>query len=216
MPLKILLVDDHIMITDFYKMALADLEMKTNITTTNTLEAAYNFIFQSKTQPIDIIVLDLSMPAYSEKNISSGEDLAKLIREKYPKIKIIIATGYCETIRLNSIRQDIHPEGILEKCDIDYDIFMHAFNKVIKDEIYESKTVKESINNSSCNIYLDRMNRQIIGLISQGITTKNIPNHLPINLSGVHKRKLKIKQLLKIDSGNDEDIIREAKIKGII
>ncbi|WP_394758177.1 response regulator [Flavobacterium sp.] len=103
MPLKILLVDDHIMITDFYKMALADLEIKTKINTANSLEAAYNFIFlQNKIQPIDIIILDLSMPAYSEENINSGEDLAKLIRIKYPKIKIVIATGYCETIRLNS------------------------------------------------------------------------------------------------------------------
>ncbi|WP_395056156.1 response regulator [Flavobacterium sp.] len=218
MPLKILLVDDHVMITDFYKMALADLEIKTKISTANSLETAYNFIFtQTKTQSIDIIILDLSMPAYSEENINSGEDLAKLIRIKYPEIKIIIVTGYCETIRLYNIRQNIYPEGILEKCDIDYDIFISAFNKIINGEIYRSETVKKNISDKlNDDIYLDNTNRQIVKLISQGIKTKNIPTYLPITLSGIKKRKLKIKQLLKIDFGSDEDIIRECKIRGFI
>jgi DNA-binding NarL/FixJ family response regulator len=210
MPLKILLVDDHIMITDFYKMALANLKINTKNTTINTLENAYNFIFPKREiQPLDVILLDLSMPAYLEKNINSGEDLAKLIRLNYPKIKIIIVTDYYETIRLNRIIQEINPEGVLEKSDIDYDGFLFAFNKIIGNGEYRSKTIEKNIDsNLNNNIYLDTMNRQIIKLISQGIKTKNIPNHLPINLSGRHKRKLKIKQLLKIDFGNDEDIIR--------
>lgn len=216
MPLKILLVDDHIMITNMFKIALSDLKINTEITTINTLENAHNFFFaQNKT--VDIVLLDLSMPSYSEKNINNGEDLAKLIRVNYPKIKIIIATGYCEPIRLNSIIKDIFPEGILEKCDIDNNLFLYAFNKIIDGEVYKSKTIENSItSNLANNIYLDPTNRLIIKLISFGIKTIDIPLHLPITLSGVNKRKLKIKQFLNIDSGCDEDIIREAKKIGII
>lgn len=216
MPLKILLVDDHIMITSMYKIALSDLKISTEITTINTLENAYNFLFtQNKT--VDIVLLDLSMPAYSEKNINNGEDLAKLIRVNYPEIKIIIATGYCEPIRLNGIIKDICPEGILEKCDIDNNLFLQAFIKIIDGQIYRTKTVEKSITpNFANNIYLDATNRQIVKLISQGIKTIDIPQHLSITLSGVNKRKLKIKEFLKIEFGRDEDIIRESKKRGII
>jgi two-component system response regulator NreC len=57
---------------------------------------------------------------------------------------------------------------------------------------------------------------KIIELISQGITTKNLPNYVPLSLSGVHKRKAKIKAVLNIDNGSDEAIIKEARKKGFI
>ena len=44
MSLNFLVVDDHVMITDCYKMAIGDLGMDANITAVNTLEAAYNLI----------------------------------------------------------------------------------------------------------------------------------------------------------------------------
>lgn len=65
-------------------------------------------------------------------------------------------------------------------------------------------------------MFLDSLNRQIIVLISQGVTTKNIPLYLPLTLSSVHKRKSKIKELLQIGHGNDEDIIRESQKESIL
>lgn len=218
LPLKILLVDDHVMITVFYKMALTKLEKCREITAANSLENAYNYIFNtSSKESIDIVILDLNMPEYLEKSVKNGEDLAKLIRAKFPKIKIIFITGYCNLIRLKSILQDINPEGIIEKSDIDYDSFITSFNKIIGGEFFKSETIKKTLySNKLNNVFFDSLNRQIILLISQGITTKNIPYHLPLTLSAVHKRKSKIKELLQIGQGNDEDIIRESKIKGII
>lgn len=216
MPLKILLVDDHVMITDFYKTALSDLEIKTEITTTNSLKVAYHFVFDTNAPQFDIIVLDLRMPPYSEKKINNGEDLAKLIRTKYPKIKIIIITGYCELARLKSINKYIYPEGILEKSDINYNIFINAFILIINNNTYFSETVKETFSDNSYNIYLDSTNRKIIDLLSRGVKTINIPLHLPITLSGVNKRKQKIKELLQIESGGDEEIINECKSRGLI
>jgi DNA-binding NarL/FixJ family response regulator len=216
MSLNILLVDDHIMITDFYKTALSDLEIETAITATNTLKTAYNLVFDINTPLFDIVILDLRMPPYLEKEINSGEDLANLIRIQYPKIKIVIITGHCEQIRLNNIRQNISPEGILEKCDIDYDIFLEAFTLIIKGNTYLSETIKKAINTNFGKIYFDNVNRKIINLISQGVKTKNIPQHLPLTLSGVNKRKQRIKELLQIDLGDDEDIIRKCKEIGVI
>lgn len=217
MPLKILLVDDHIMITDFYKTALSNLGIETEITSANTLKIAYHLVFNINITFFDIIILDIRMPSYLEKEINNGEDLAKLIRVKYPKIKIIIITGYCESARLNSINKYIYPEGILEKSNINYNIFIDAFKLIVDGNTYFSETVKKSFNDKSyTSVYLDSTNRKIIDLLSRGVKTINIPQHLPISLSGVNKRKQKIKEILQIESGNDEDIIRECRTKGII
>lgn len=217
MAFRVLLVDDHPTITNFYEKALKYSEIDTTITVKNTLESAYQFIFNQLAQPIDIIFLDLSMPPYVGKNLNNGEDLAKLIRTKYPKIKIIIISSLFTIIQLDRIIQNISPEGLVEKIDLsNYDHIYNILNTVINGEFFKSEMVKKTINNNPNKIYLDSINKQIIILLSQGVKTKNIPTYLPINESAVHKRKLKIKKLLEIDLGNDEDIIRESKLRGLI
>jgi DNA-binding NarL/FixJ family response regulator len=200
-------------------MALGDLKINSEITTANTLEIAYNFIFnQNKTQPIDIIFLDLSMPAYSEKNINNGEDFAQLIRIKYPEIKIIIVTSIFGIKQLNRLIQTISPEGLIEKIDItNSDYLIGTLNEIINGKFYRSEMVEKSIEMNLINdSKFDILNKQIITLLSQGIKTKNIPNHLNMTLSAINKRKLKIKELLQIDNGDDEAIINESKKIGII
>ena len=46
----------------------------------------------------NLLFLDISMPAYEEKGIFSGEDLAKLLKEYMPKCKIILLTIYLSII----------------------------------------------------------------------------------------------------------------------
>jgi DNA-binding NarL/FixJ family response regulator len=87
----------------------------------------------------------------------------------------------------------------------------------MKGETYHSETVKESIRDLlSKEEYLDFYNRQIIMLLSQGIKTKNIPEHLNLSQSTVEKRKVQIKDYFCIEKGTDEDIVREAKRMGFI
>jgi two-component system response regulator NreC len=219
MPLKILLVDDHVMITDFYKMTLTDSEINVKIIIKNTLQSAYEFIFNpQKAEPIDIIILDISMPPYTEQNINNGEDLARLIRIKHPEIKIIIATAIFSAKLLDRIIQNISPEGLIEKIDItNSDYLINSLNEIINGKFYRSKMVEKTIKMNLINdSKFDILNKQIITLLSQGIKTKNLPNHLYMTLSAINKRKSKIKELLQIDKGDDEAIINESKKRGII
>lgn len=83
MSLEILLVDDHIMITDCYKMALTDLEISTRITSANSLENAYKFIFDNGPDVrIDLVILDLSMPEYPEKKHRKWRRFSKINSSK--------------------------------------------------------------------------------------------------------------------------------------
>jgi two-component system, NarL family, response regulator NreC len=217
MELKILLIDDHPVFTDYYKSQFEEISKKIEIKATNTLEDAYNILFSNGNNCFDLVILDISMPAFHEKNINDGEDLAILIREKLPKMKIVFVTGYSSDLKLKSVLLKIMPEGYINKSDISFDNFLPMINKIIAGETYRSKFIRKILSEiMSDEFYLDKTNRQIIILIAQGISTKNLHKHLQISTSAIDKRKSKIKQLFNISFGNDENILFEARKRNII
>lgn len=214
-----LLVDDHIPITDFYKDALNQhYNDDVYITTANTLQFAYETVFlENNESPFDIAFLDLSMPPYLEKNINSGEDLALQLRLKSVKTKIIILTGLSQTAQLIRIINTINPEGLLEKCDVGHKELIAIIYLILNGQTFKSKTIIKTIGeNNTIPPFLDKTDIQIIQLIAQGIKTKNLHLYIPITTSAIEKRKTKIKHQLNINAGNDEDIIREARRLGLI
>lgn len=219
MPLKILLVDDHIAITDSYKYILTEhFNNEVDITTANTLQFAYETsCLENNKSPFDVAILDLSMPPYLEKNINSGEDLALQLRLKSVKTKIIIHTGLSQKAQLIRIINTINPEGIFEKCDVGHKELIAIIDLILNGQTFKSKTIIKTIGeNNTITPFLDPIDIQIIQLIAQGIKTKNLHLYIQITTSAIDKRKAKIKQLFGIESGNDEDIIREARKLGLI
>ena len=149
------------------------------------------------------------MPAFEVKKIDSGEDLALLVRKHFPLIKLIIITGYSDVLKTSAILKNINPEGFIAKSDIGHEDFVIAFKKIANNEIYRSHSILKTFKSKKEDgIYFDKWNTQIIQLINNGIKTKNLPQHLPLSINAIDKRKAKIKMLLGIENGNDEDIIR--------
>ena len=84
---NILIVDDHPFIIQGYKNAItrySPTEFEFFIEEAKDCKSAYEIITDSDTTVFDIAFLDISMPAYEEKEIFSGEDLAKLLKEYMP------------------------------------------------------------------------------------------------------------------------------------
>jgi len=217
MQLRILMVDDHPSQIEGYKVILeynkSGHEIKA--TTAFTAEAAYNIIVSGAA--FDVIFLDRSLPAFPEKNIFSGEDLAVLAKKHMPNAKIVILTSHAESFLLYNIIKKIHPEGLLVKSDFTAEELLNAFEIILQGEMYYTETVKQSIKELlSTEDYLDSYNRQIITLLSQGVKTKSIPEILNLSQSTVEKRKAHIKEYFQIERGTDEEIVREAKKRGFI
>ena len=92
---NILIVDDHPFIIEGYKNAITRYKPDNYeffITQAKDCESAYTIISNPVKQNFDIAFLDISMPAFEDQNLYSGEDLAKLIMEKMPNCKIILLT----------------------------------------------------------------------------------------------------------------------------
>lgn len=218
--MNIIIVDDHPFIIEGYKNAINSYGgsgYEFSITQANDCKSAYNIITNPATVPFDIAFFDISMPAYEEKGIHSGEDLAMLIKETMPECKVILLTMHTELLKINSILKTINPNGLIIKNDLTFDELLVAFDKILKNVNYYSQTVVKLISQSQQdNFDIDPFDKQILYHLSKGIKTKDIPSYVPLSLSAVEKRKLNLKEMLDVKGSSDVELITEARSKGLI
>ena len=220
MLVKILMIDDHQMMIEGYKATLSINKNKYTIQTTdvNSCEQAFQVI----TNPVnagvfDIVFLDYSLPAFPEQKLFNGEDIAVLIRKHWPTIKIIILTAHFDSIKLFTIVKKIAPEGLLVKSDFQSPQLLEAFETVLNGGTYYSPIVHEKKEERLFEKgLLDDTDREIIKLINEGLQIKSIAAQLIISEDTVKKRKSKIKDLLDIEKGSDEAILKECKLLGLL
>ncbi|RZJ33118.1 MAG: response regulator transcription factor [Flavobacterium sp.] len=216
--IRILMVDDHPLQIEGYKAVLAynHAKIPLQVTECYDVEAAHR-VLTGKRADFDIVFLDCRMPPSAALRIASGENLANLVRQHLPFCKLVMVTAHCEAFLLYDTIRKIAPEGLLVKSDIDASELLIAFREILDGNTHYTETVHQAIQGLlSKQSYLDNYNRQIIMLLSKGIRTKNIPQHLNLSLSAVEKRKALIKDYLCVDSGTDEDIVEEARRRGFI
>ncbi|KAF2514553.1 response regulator [Flavobacterium foetidum] len=215
----VLIVDDHPFIIEGYKNAITRYnpnEYEFVISQAHDCKSAYDLIESPNVPPFDIAFLDISMPAYEEKEIFSGEDLAKLLMKKIPECRIVLLTMYTELLKIKTIIRTIQPNGLVIKNDLTFDELLFALDQIMKNEKYYSQSVVKMLNQSTHNsIEIDEFDKQILIHLSEGTESEIMPKYIPISFSAIEKRKKSMKELLKIKSGSDEDLIKEAKSKGL-
>jgi len=217
---NILIVDDHPFIIEGYKNAITRYnphQYEFLISQAHDCKSGYNLIEDENTPHFDVAFLDISMPAYEEKDIYSGEDLAKLILKKMPSCKVILLTMYTELLKIKTIIRTIQPNGLIIKNDLTFDELLFAFDKVMKNDKYYSQSVQKIINQSPHNsIEIDEFDKQILFHLSKGTSVEDMPQYIPISQNAIEKRKASLKELLKVKSGSDEELLKEAKSKGFL
>ncbi len=217
---SILIVDDHPFIIEGYKNAInrykSD-QFEFFITQAKDCESAYHIITNSEIAHFDIAFLDISMPPYEEKNMYSGEDLAKLIAEYMPNCKIILLTMFTELLKIKTIIKTINPSGLVIKNDLTFDELIYAFNKIINNEQYYSDSVLKMLAQSEeGSIEVDLFDKQILFHLSKGTKLQDFSQYIPISLGAIDNRKSNLKRLLKVESGSDSDLVLAAKSKGLL
>ncbi len=220
MIVKILMVDDHQLMIEGYKAMLAlNKEQHTvEVTTANTCEEAYTIISDAKNANyFDLVFLDYSIPSYPEKKILNGEDLGVLIRKQMPNTKIIMLTAHFDAIRLYNVVKKINPNGLLIKSDFKPPQLLEAFETVLRGDLYMTSTAKEKLREPLFTQgLLDSEDRKIIELLAEGLQIKSIADKMNVSEDKIKKRKSKIKDLLGIEKGSDEDILRECRALGLL
>ena len=219
--LKILMVDDHPIIIEGYKNTLSEHYQNSEeleIDIAANCDEAMDFIKKNqKTNPYNVALIDVKLPPSTDGTITSGEDLAKIVKELHPKARIIILTMHNEDNRIHNILQNVNPEGFLIKSDLSSSELLRAFEEVRVGKTYYSTTVNNHFRKMISNTFtLDQKNLQILFHLSRGIQTKNLSDFINLSLSAIEKRKNHIKELFDIKSGNDQNLIEEARKRGFV
>ncbi len=214
---NILMVDDHPMILEGYKRVLrSNKNVSLRITTANDCEQASHAILRSKlNSPFDIVFVDIQIPPSVDGRLTSGEDLAVLVRKELPDAKIIILTMHENAYRLKNLLNMVPHDALLVKSDVTKKMLLEALDNALSNRIFYSKTVQILRDNLALNSkLLDDHNKKILYYLNKGVLTKNLPHHIPLSLSSIEKRKSSIKLLFNV-TGDDEQLLDEAKKGGL-
>ena len=220
MIVRILMIDDHPGMIEGYKAMLSLNKEQHNIETISAFncEEAYNIIINpANSSAFDLVFLDYSIPEFLEQKIYNGEDLGVLIRKHLPNAKIIMLTAHFDAIRLYNVVKKIQPNGLLVKSDYKPPHLLDAFEKVLAGETYYTPIVLEKVKEPLFTKgFLDSLDREIIVLLAEGFQIKTIANKMNVSEDTIKKRKSKIKDLLGIEKGGDEDILKECRALGLL
>ena len=218
---NILIVDDHPFIIQGYKNAITRYkpeEFEFVITQANDCEKAYNIITDGSIDHFDIAFLDISMPSYEEKNIFSGEDLAKLLLEYMPNCKIILLTMFSELLKIKTIIKTINPDGLVIKNDLTFDELLIAFAAVMRNEYYYSATVKASVKavREDYSLDIDAFDKQILFHLSKGTAVLEIPRFVPLMSEAIRQRIENLSALLGSAPNDNPALVKAAKGRGLV
>ncbi len=105
-PLKILLVDDESFLRDSNSQLLSALGH--DVAEAENGQIAIDHLRRNSNY--DLVLLDLTMP------VMSGNEAMKLIKAEFPRIRVIICSGYASKRHaLDSAVDSVKPDGFLEK-----------------------------------------------------------------------------------------------------
>jgi DNA-binding NarL/FixJ family response regulator len=210
---QIYIVDDHQIVIDgisSYLLGNEEFEITGSASSANEL-----FMLLQKKQP-DILILDCKLPGLQ------GTHIAKIVSDKYPKIKIIFLSSNTDR---ESLDKAIESGGLgyLSK-DVTEEEFLLALSKINKGENYYSTGIQQAVFNSfTDNIKTETKNHdsplsnreiEVIRLFVDGLSYKEIADRLSISSRTVETHKKHI--LEKLDLKTTVDLVKYAIRNGII
>ena len=217
--INVLIVDDHPFIIQGYKNVIRLFPDKNvNFTFYEAIDckSGYEAVMNPPVH-YDIAFLDISMPEYPEMGISTGEDIAKLLMKEMPSCKIALLTMHSESLKVQSIIDEIDPLGLVIKNDLGFESMILALDTIIKGEKYYSDSVIKFLNNQQKEkVYVDVIDKQILHYLNKGVKYDDIPLYITISSSSVRTRKELMKDLLGISGCEDSELAAVAKDRGML
>jgi DNA-binding NarL/FixJ family response regulator len=213
MSIEVILADDHDVVRDGIK-AIVD-RKGDDIKIIGGASNGREVLEMARNNPADVYVLDIAMP------ILNGIETAERLREMDRKCKIIILSMYDDrTFVEKALRYGI--KGYLLKETASEEI-IHAIHEVYMDRYYLSPKISNFVVQGFLgkkysykqyeSVNLTKREREILQLIAEGFTNKEIAIQLNLALNTVHVHRNNIMQ--KLDIHKQADLIRYALKEGI-
>ena len=206
MAIKLFIVDDHYMVIEGIHSLLKD---ESNIDWMGHAgNAASCMAFLNQQQP-DIILMDINLPD------TSGIDLCKTVKEKYPGIYIIALSTFNQQSFIEKMMNN-GASGYVIKNATQQEL-MEAINNVAKGKQFLSfdaaLAIRKQEKHSDVPL-VTRREKEVLELIADGMTNKDIAQKLFISITTVdtHRKNL----LTKFGSRNTASLIKTAMQHNLI
>ena len=208
MPLKILLADDH----QIMRQGLKALLEEKGFAVVGEASDGHEAVRVANEKKPDVAVVDLSMP------LLNGIDAARQIRHDLPATKVILLTMHTdEQYILDAIRAGV--SGYVLKSEAATDL-VKAIQDVNKGLTHLSSRVSRAVvkgyldKNESPADPLSPRERQVLQLIAEGKTTKEIATVLGVSVKTADSHRTRI--MKKLDMHGTAGLVRYAIRTGLI
>lgn len=204
--MKILLADDHFLVLDGLEVLLSTFDF------VEKTQSVLNFMELKeilKEESFDVLLLDIHFGKHD------GRAIVQEIKRLSPDMKIIALTSHSDSVTIKS-SVNAGFDGYLLKIDGREEI-EKALKAVMNDEKYFSPKTQQAffeMNTSKSKVELTEREKEILQLIVQEKTTKEIAEQLCLSEKTIETHRASIMQKLEVK--NIAGMVRKAIMKGLV
>lgn len=211
---RILLADDHVLIRHGIRIILS---RDANLEIVGEVGNGDELLDRLKETVVDLLILDISMPKVS------GIELTEILKKNYPGLKILVLTMH-QNIRFLRRAIAAGADGYLVKSETEQEIIL-AIHKIRKGNTYISPCLENDFAEEMLNTYrnpsssktfrgLTKREKQVLGLVVNGLTSKQIAANLSLSPRTVDHHRASL--LKKFDMNNSVDLANFAIKNGYV
>jgi two-component system, NarL family, response regulator NreC len=208
MAVRVVIADDHEMFREGLKALLEDEGFAFVGEASDGLEA----VQLCKAQHPEVAILDLSMP------LLNGIFAAQEIKKSSPRTKVVLLTQHTEDYMvLSALRAGVRGYVLKTKASAE---LVQALRSVCKGEMYLTQSVSNTVvqayltNSEIPERTLSDRERQVLQLVAEGKTTKEIATLLGISVNTAESHRANLMD--KLDIHDTAGLVRYAIHNGII
>jgi DNA-binding NarL/FixJ family response regulator len=197
MKIKVLLADDHVMMRGGLRMVL---EQNAELTVVGEAEDGRETVRLAKKLSPDVVVMDIAMP-----DMNGIEATRQIISER-PGAKIIALSMHSERHFVSEMLKAGAMAYLLKQCAVDE--LLIAIKTVLKNQTYLSPCISgvvvdhfvrnASKSESTAFSHLSDREREVLQLMAEGKTTKEIAFQLHLSIKTIETHRMKVMEKLDI------------------
>lgn len=199
MTIRVLLADDHKIVRDGLRTLL---EKHADIAVLGEAEDGREALQMTRKLSPDIVVMDIAMPELN------GIEATRQILSEYPGVKVVALSMHSDKRFVSEMLKAGASAYLLKDCA--FEELITAIRTVIKSKIYLSPGIagvvledyirKNSKKDSSVFSVLSDREREVLQLMAEGKTTKEVAAHLNVSIKTVETHRTNIMTKLDIHS----------------
>ncbi|QDK79257.1 response regulator transcription factor [Spirosoma sp. KCTC 42546] len=209
MPIRLIIADDHPLLIDGVRAVIEEMD---DVVLLDSVTNGRQLMDRLLKQLVDMVLLDLNMPHLD------GISTLTILKERQPHLKVIIFTSYDQPKLIKEIKS-LGADGYLLKTSSS-SVLKEAIIAVaagatwFPDEVVASSTPELLIDDFTIKYQITKREVEIIRLIVQGFSTRQIGERLFISEFTVNSHRRNIARKLGIDT--PIGLLNFAKEQGLI